>query len=232
MNHDDRHIAECRACADVVEAGRALRARLREGSLTYAAPASLEQRIRFQLHDADGPALPKPQRPFIWRHWMTSAASILAVVGIGWLLLPERARTSSEDVLTEELTADHIRSLMGSHLTDVASTDQHTVKPWFATRVDFSPEVRDLTDRGFPLIGGRLDYAGGRQVASVVFQRRSHVINLFTWPAARDVTAQGRPLKSRGFNVLRWSRGGLEFAAVSDVDAAELAQFVSEFERR
>ena len=163
---------------------------------------------------------------------MTSAASIIAVVGIGWLFMPERARISSEDVLMEELTADHIRSLMGNHLTDVASTDRHTVKPWFATRVDFSPEVRDLTDRGFPLVGGRLDYAGGRQVASVVFQRRSHVINLFTWPATRDVTAQARPLKSRGFNVVRWSRAGLEFAAVSDVDAAELAHFVAEFEKR
>src|SRR5262249_24078604 len=148
----------------------------------FTAPASLEQRIRLQLDPETGPTLSNQRRRFIWRHWMTSAASILAVVGIGWLLVPERIHTSSEDLLVADVAADHIRSLMGDHLTDVKSTDQHSVKPWFATRVDFSPEVRDLTDRGFPLIGGRLDYAGGRQVASVVFQRRSHIINLFAWP--------------------------------------------------
>jgi anti-sigma factor RsiW len=227
----ERHLAECRACADAVEGTRALRARLREGSLTYDAPASLEQRIRLQLPPRKDEAPWRSRSRFVWRHWMTSAASIIAVAGIAWLVVPQRARISSEDVLVEELTADHVRSLMGNHLTDVASTDQHTVKPWFATRVDFSPEVRDLTDRGFPLIGGRLDYAGGRQISSVVFQRRSHVINLFTWPSTRDATAPSRPLKSRGFNVIRWSRAGLEYAAVSDVDATELAKFVTEFEK-
>jgi anti-sigma factor RsiW len=119
--------------------------------------------------------------------------------------------------------ATHIRSLLPGHLTDVPSSDQHTVKPWFAGRVDFSPPVTDFADRAFPLVGGRVDYVGGRTVAVAVYRRRQHVINLFMWPSS-----DGRPpagTSARGYNIVHWSEHDIAFWLVSDLNANELRQF-------
>jgi anti-sigma factor RsiW len=124
--------------------------------------------------------------------------------------------------------AQHVRSLQLDHLTDVTSTDQHTVKPWFAGKLDFSPPVVDLASAGFPLAGGRLDQLDGRPAASLVFHRRQHVINLFIWPAsARALASQAT--RRAGFNVQAWSKDGLNFLAVSELPAEELANFTSTF---
>ena len=124
------------------------------------------------------------------------------------------------------MVASHVRSLLADHLTDVATSSQHVVKPWFNGRLDFAPPVVDLTSRGFPLVGGRVDYLGGRVVAALVYRRNAHVINLFIAPAGGGQAATGR---KDGYVLDHWTEDGLDFSAVSDVSADELARFVMEF---
>ena len=152
------------------------------------------------------------------------AAAIAALLILPWLVLYSNASRLNANQLAQEVTNSHIRSLMGNHLLDVVSTDQHTVKPWFNGKLDFSPTVIDLTADAFPLIGGRLDYIGGRAVAAIVYQRNKHVINVYTWP----VTAGDSPLmfsQHNGYHVIRWSNNGMNWIAVSDLNQQELTQF-------
>jgi anti-sigma factor RsiW len=129
-------------------------------------------------------------------------------------------------LLQDQIMASHVRSMMADHLTDVLTSDQHTVKPWFNGKIDFSPPVSDLTKEGFPLVGGRVDYIGGRAVAALVYRRHGHIINLFTWPTASDV--QTTTVRD-GYNMKQWSEGGLVFWAISDVAPGDLAEFETFF---
>src|SRR5262249_18933278 len=155
---------------------------------------------------------------------LTGATSALAAAFAFMLFI----RPPVADV-SAQLIASHVRSMQVDHLTDVATSDQHVVKPWFNGKVDFSPPVVELADDGFPLVGGRLDYVDGRVVTAVVYRRRQHVINLFAWPAAGAAESSTH---RDGYNVLRWNRDGLELSAVSDVDAKELVAFRAAFEQR
>jgi anti-sigma factor RsiW len=128
--------------------------------------------------------------------------------------------------LAEQVLAAHSRSLLANHITDVASSDQHTVKPWFNGRLDFSPPVRDLTSAGFPLVGGRLDYLEGHVVAALVYRHRQHFINVFVWPAAGQVQVAPERIERRGYYLTRWTQEGMSFWAVSDLNAEELEAFV------
>jgi anti-sigma factor RsiW len=140
-----------------------------------------------------------------------------------------QTRLSAEKQLAQEIVSGHVRSLMGSHLMDVASTDQHTVKPWFNGRLDFSPPVKDLAAEGYPLTGGRLDYVGRRSVAALVFQRHKHVINLFVWPATEADSKPAAIKPTQGYNLIHWSKGGMAFWAVSDLNPKELMEFTQDF---
>jgi len=159
-----------------------------------------------------------------WR-WGAAAAVALAAVSSGTTLVAARARESGARV-EREVVASHIRSLMPDHLTDIRSNDQHNVKPWFNGRLDFSPSVPRLDSLGFPLLGGRLDYVGGRPVAVVVYGRRQHVINVYAWPTTGGDAGESLD-QSNGYHALHWRAGGVERWAVSDLNAAELAQFTA-----
>ncbi|HEV3057774.1 MAG TPA: anti-sigma factor [Vicinamibacterales bacterium] len=156
------------------------------------------------------------------------AASVTIAVSLGGAtavrLVRARQAVDASATITDEVVGSHVRALMADHLFDVRSTDQHTVKPWFLGKLDFSPPVEDLAPIGFPLVGGRLDYVAGRQAAALVYQRRQHTINLFIWPESTG-SATEDVRSARGFQVRHWNRGGMSFWAVSDLNDTELAQF-------
>ena len=135
------------------------------------------------------------------------------------------------DSMAQAVVDSHVRALMGEHLFDVRSTDQHTVKPWFLGKVDFSPPVEDLAAIGFPLTGGRLDYIAGRPAAALVYARGQHTINLFVWPEESTGASSMNGRSIRGFHVRHWTRGGLSFWAVSDLNDVELDQFARALQR-
>lgn len=150
-----------------------------------------------------------------------AAIFIFAVAhfGKGWF------GPSHEEMITREIVAGHVRSLMANHLSDVTSTDQHTVKPWFDGKLDFAPPVVNLASAGFPLVGGRLDFVDGRPVAALVYQRRLHFINLFIWPSTERQESSVVLQSREGYNILHWTRGGMTFWAISDVSADDLRSF-------
>jgi len=237
----ERVLRECPDCSTALRNHQALRAAMKSGRLAFTAPAGLEARVRQALRDEQragqrGESLVEPRAGaparWVWPRWLTVALPAAAVLVVGLLFLrPASGPVPAGDLLSEELVTDHIRSLQADHLTDVASTDQHTVKPWFDGRLDFSPDVRDLAEQGSPLVGGRLDYAGNRAVAALVYRRRQHVINVFVWPAAGGDAAPVPEPARRGYNVIRWTRSGFAHAAVSDLNATELSELADTLSR-
>ena len=195
--------------------------------LRYTAPLALRRRIEASLPQAQAPTQVAPSRRAVLRGFaMGSAVSAIAATGLVAIVL----RNDDEQQLTSEIVSAHLRSLQAGHLTDVISTDQHTVKPWFNGRLDVAPPVIDLTAQGFTLIGGRLDYVDARPIGAIVYRRRLHVINLFVAQTSSTETRAPRTETIQGFNIRRWSEGGLNFWAVSDIAADELAEFSDKFQ--
>ena len=160
------------------------------------------------------------------RRLLAVAASLALVTAVGWGLLRAVSVRSADVFLTQELVASHVRSqMLPSHRFDVVSSDAHTVKPWFEGKLDFSPPVKDLLDQGFPLSGGRLDYLHGRAVAALVYHRRNHSINLFIWPSSAGDETAPQKSTSQGFHILQWTRSGMTFWAVCDLNEDELQEF-------
>ena len=217
----EKHLEQCPACTQNYEGLRTLQSRLRDNSLRFDPPAKLEKRLRSALRKES-----EPRSPIFRWSWAVAAASLLAAVVIIWTVASISSRPSPDEVLAQEVVASHVRSLMANHLTDVPSSDRHTVKPWFDGKLDFSPTVKDLAQQGFALTGGRLDYIGNRPVAALVYQRRQHSINVFVWPATEAPATNGKASERQGYNVIRWSNGGMTYWAVSDLNLAELQQFV------
>ena len=218
----EQHLAGCESCSRSYKGLRSLSAVVRNDALRFQPPADFEKRLRSTLRREDK----AERRPalFHWP-WLLAATLCGAILIVGFGLAGMFTRQSPDDLLAQEVVASHVRSLMADHLADVPSTDQHTVKPWFDGKLDFSPPVKDLTAQGFVLTGGRLDYIGNRPVAAIVYQRRQHPINLFVWPATAAPVVNERALERQGYNIIRWSNGGMTYWAVSDLNLAELQQF-------
>src|SRR5262249_8677004 len=157
--------------------------------------------------------------------WLAVAAAATAMVIVAVIAGPIVSRRSRGDHIAQEVVSAHIRSLMVSHLTDVPSSDRHTVKPWFAGKLDFSPPVVDLKDDRFPLVGGRLDYADNRPIAALAYRRGEHVINLFVWPSVSNADIPEALDSRQGYNALSWTHNRTNFWAVSDLNVIELCQF-------
>jgi anti-sigma factor RsiW len=163
---------------------------------------------------------------FLRRRWLFAGASLLATLAVVWAIVVMVRRPATGDLVAQEIVSSHVRSLMADHLTDVVSSDRHTVKPWFDGKLDFSPPVKDLSGQGFSLHGGRLDYIGNRPVAALVYQRGQHAINLFVWPADGTPVISEKASIHQGYNLIRWSNQGMSYWVVSDLNLAELQQFV------
>ena len=220
----ERHLQSCVNCADAFERAIVLREKICGDAPYFAAPAGLEQKVREALRKEAPRGVRWRPRPVLW--W-TAAAGFAAVLLIA-TLLPRNRWGTNDNLVANEVVSTHIRALLPGHLIDVPSSDRHTVKPWFAGKLDFSPRVEDLSAKGFELKGGRLDYLHGRTVAALVFERRQHVIELFVAP--RDASATEEQDASRsaihGYNVLHWiDADGMSYWAVSDLNADELGAF-------
>lgn len=219
----EQHLAACAQCRQRYEQQRRLKAAIREQADYYEAPAAFAQRVRAMTVQSDGPR--RSARNWRWQ-WVQLGAAMAMTAIVTWMVTLQFVQPSTADLLTEEVIAGHARAMINGHLADVASSDQHTVKPWLSARLDFSPPVTDLVTSGFPLVGGRLDYVDHRPVAVLVYRRRQHVIDLFVWPEpdARAVEPTSTPAK-RGYHILRWNRGGMSFWAISDVNPDDLNAF-------
>jgi anti-sigma factor (TIGR02949 family) len=226
----EAHVATCPACADKLDTFRAMRAAIAAAEMKEKAPAHLRRRVEAALTSPAGSATGRfggklggrtSRRSFLGGFAVGTAVSAAAAATIVIAVLG----TGDDRQIADEIVSAHLRSLQGSHLTDVETSDQHTVKPWFNGKLDVAPPVVDLTAQGFTLIGGRLDYVDGAAVAAIVYKRRKHVINLFVGPRLGAAPRGAKTAIVQGFNVYHWAQDGLDFWAVSDINADELAEF-------
>ena len=244
----EQHLRECPNCDQAYKTHRSLVRALGNATPYYKAPPELLERIQSSLRKEIGerPTRKGGQntRSLFQRkrseprtillgtswNWLALAAAILLAAIIGWNLLPRLQRPGTDQLLAAQLIASHVRSLMANHLTDVASSDQHTVKPWLDAKLDFAPPVVDLASEGFPLIGGRLDYFDNRPVAALVYQRRKHFINVFVWPGEAAAARPAMAMSHQGYQLLHWADSDFNYWAVSDVNVNDLQLFKQQFE--
>jgi anti-sigma factor RsiW len=256
----EQHLRECPKCDQAYKVHGSLIHAIGNATPYYKAPAELRERIQSSLRDEIAelprrnvaqdtePLFPRRQprpRAILWEtswNWLALAAAIIFAAIIALTLVPRLQRPEADQFLATQLIASHVRSLMANHLTDVASSDQHTVKPWLDAKLDFAPPVVDLSSEGFPLVGGRLDYLDNRPVAALVYQRRKHFINLFVWPAetGADTTTRSagnrqrsltlKAISRQGYHLLHWLDSEFNYWAISDISAEELREFEQLFE--
>jgi anti-sigma factor RsiW len=217
------HVAACPACTALANDYRRIGRQLATGH--EPAPANLADKIRARLAAEPVEAVRGSAWRPDWHRWARQAAVLLLAAGLSALLTWHLTLSSARDAsLEREVVAAHVRSLLQERTIQIASSDSHAVKPWFAGRVDFAPAVKDLTAQGFALTGGRLDLVGDRRVAALVYKLRQHVIDVFMWPASGLESAGPKLAAFRGYNTLTWTAGGLTYWAVSDLNAAELGE--------
>lgn len=217
----EKHLETCPDCKQTLAAEESLHLSIQQAGLYERAPESLRNKLLGKQPLTAVRSFPSA-RVSPWR-WLAVAAVLLFAVFIGWRQLQLARIPSNAQLMAASLVDAHLRSLQPGHLTDVESTDQHTVKPWFDGRIDFAPPVRDFAGDGFPLLGGRLDVAGGRTVAALVYSRRKHIVNVFVENAQPESYWNGAG-ESQGYHWLAWQQDGFSFCAVSDVAPADLAQ--------
>jgi anti-sigma factor RsiW len=219
----EEHLAACAACSRAYAGHQALRRALSAEPLYYRAPAGLSRRVLAGLGREGKPAA----APGAWRwRWLGLAAALVVVAVIAWGWTRYQAASTQKELVAEEVVSSSMRALIAGPLMDVPSADRHTVKPWFAGKLDFSPDVQDFAAQGFPLAGGRLDYVANRPVAALVYRHGEHVINLFIWPASGGADTPIQEQSHNGYQVFGWTQKSMAYWAVSDMDAGELRQFV------
>src|SRR6266403_5786817 len=244
----EQHLRECQECDQAYKTHAALIRTIGNATPYYKAPAGLRERIQSSLREEIAarpmpsvlPDMPsrlqskqsEPQTVLFgmqW-NWLALAAAVVFAAIIALNLVPRLQRPRADQFLATQLIASHVRSLMANHLTDVASSDQHTVKPWLDTKIDFAPPVVDLSSEEVPLVGGRLDYLDQRPVVALVYQRRKHFINLFVWPAEAGAGGTIKAMSRQGYQLLHWADSDFNYWAVSDVNANDLQTFKQQFE--
>jgi len=243
----EEHLRECHNCDQPYKTHGSLIHAIGNATPYFKAPAALRERIRSSLREEiaaqplrnvarDSQILFRRRRPelrtiLLGTPWLGLAAAIISAALIALNLGPRLQRPGVDQFLATQLIASHVRSLMANHLTDVASSDQHTVKPWLDAKLDFAPAVVDLSSEGFPLLGGRLDYLDNRPAAALVYQRRKHFINLFVWPAASGSINRANTITHQGYHLLHWVDSDFNYWAVSDVSDNDLQVFKQDFEK-
>ena len=243
----EQHLRDCPKCEQAYEVETAMAHAISQAAPYYKAPLELRERIQVSLREAVGTptrrgsaaAGPLPvRRPegvrrgvffdMPW-NWLALAAAIALAAIVASSFLPKVRQPGADQFLATELIASHVRSLMADHLTDVASSDQHTVKPWLDVKLDFAAPVVDLSGDGFPLIGGRLDYLDNHSVAALVYQRRKHFINLFIWPTTPLDGKEQKIVERDGYHLVHWADSDFTYWAVSDVSVGDLQTFQRSF---
>jgi anti-sigma factor RsiW len=218
----ENHLEECSECVAALDALQSLRSTINVAQPYEKMPAAFRKKILADLH-VKSPTVLAPSRATTNWSWLAMAAAFLLLIYGGWRVAPVNHGDSRETLMASKIVDAHLRSLQPGHLEDVISTDQHTVKPWFDGKIDFAPPVRDFTEQGFPLQGGRLDVVDNRTVAALVYGRRKHVVNVFIWPTSEKDTAP-RTGSIQGYQWVDWRKQGMEFYAVSDTAAPDLDQ--------
>jgi len=222
----EEHLKECAQCSRDLRNQQALRKAMRTDPPYFAAPSNLRSNVLSSIRKAD-PVKAKPAKQS-WQ-WLGLAASFAVLAVVAFLVVPLIRHSPEDEQLTRDVIAEHVRSLMRQDtIIQVESSNQHVVKPWFNGKIDFSPPVKDLQEKDFPLIGGRLDFMDNQRVAVLVYKRQQHIITVFIWPSnhnGQSVTSQN------GYNVVHWSKDGMTFWAVSDLNSAELQQFSQLFQQ-
>lgn len=216
------HLEACPACSAAYRQMRDLQATVKTHATQYAAPAYLRERIQAALPRPAPRARKFPKLPWTWINFgVTGACSLaFAVMFSVYVQAP-----SLQDRLEDEVVASHARSMMVNHLSDVISTDQHTVKPWFSDKLDFSPTVVDFAQQGFPLIGGRLDYLDQRPVAAMIYRHRLHTLNLFVWPETPHNDTPPVSTSKQGYQLIHWTQSGMCYWLISDMNGQDLMEF-------
>jgi mycothiol system anti-sigma-R factor len=246
----EQHLRDCRKCEQAYEVETAMAHTISQAVPYYKAPLELRERIQVSLREAIGASTSRGaagvgplsgRRPEAVRrgvffdmpwNWLALAAAIAVAAIVASIFLPRLSQPGADQFLATQLIANHVRSLMADHLTDVASSDQHTVKPWLDTKLDFAAPVPDLSGDGFPLIGGRLDYLDNHSAAALVYQRRKHFINLFIWPTTPKDSTGLTMVEREGYHLVHWSDGDFTYWAVSDVNINDLQSFKQLFEQQ
>ena len=240
----DQHVKCCVTCKKIFDQQSALRSAIRQHAAYHTAPAALADRIRAQIGRTTVVTPAKTDRPR-WRwqpfgqwfqlgavaaHWVQLGTVAAATAAVTWVATFQLSGLSQDELISEQVVAGHARSVLTNHLADVATSDQHTVKPWLSSKLDFSPPVTDLTTAGFPLIGGRLDYLDNRPVAALVYRHQQHLITLYVWPNPKSGrTTPMHTSLQHGYHVLHWTDAGMTYWAISDLNESEMKAFAETY---